>query len=182
MKNIVSTFNLFLSALLISTLANAAQDSFQDGPVITGYGKHAAVTQDLKLAKSSTFKLAFDAYKQSGEGQVNSNLNTAARFLNMHIANGIKRENIQMAVVIHGKAAFDVLGDDAYEQRFDKENANKDLLAQLLEHKVDIFVCGQSAAYHKIKRGDLHPGVKMSLSAMTAHALLQQQGYTLNPF
>jgi hypothetical protein len=26
------------------------------------------------------------------------------------------------------------------------------------------------------------PGVEMALSAMTAHALLLQQGYTLNPF
>jgi len=26
------------------------------------------------------------------------------------------------------------------------------------------------------------PGVTMALSAMTAHALLQQDGYTLNPF
>ena len=29
---------------------------------------------------------------------------------------------------------------------------------------------------------DLIPGVEMSLSAMTAHALLQQNGFTVNPF
>jgi len=28
----------------------------------------------------------------------------------------------------------------------------------------------------------LAPGVEMTLSAMTAHALLQQDGYTMNPF
>jgi len=28
----------------------------------------------------------------------------------------------------------------------------------------------------------LLPGVEMALSAMTAHAILQQEGYTLNPF
>jgi hypothetical protein len=29
---------------------------------------------------------------------------------------------------------------------------------------------------------DLLPGVEMALSAMTAHALLQNSGFTLNPF
>jgi hypothetical protein len=29
---------------------------------------------------------------------------------------------------------------------------------------------------------DLLPGVTIGLSAMSTHALLQQQGYTLNPF
>jgi hypothetical protein len=33
-----------------------------------------------------------------------------------------------------------------------------------------------------VKTEDLLPGVEMALSAMTAHALLQQQGYTFNPF
>ena len=36
--------------------------------------------------------------------------------------------------------------------------------------------------FYDITGGDLLPGVEMSLSAMTAHALLQQDGYTLNPF
>jgi intracellular sulfur oxidation DsrE/DsrF family protein len=47
---------------------------------------------------------------------------------------------------------------------------------------VQLLVCGQSAAYCDVKSDDLLPGVEMALSAMTAHALLQQQGYTLNPF
>jgi intracellular sulfur oxidation DsrE/DsrF family protein len=47
---------------------------------------------------------------------------------------------------------------------------------------VRIIVCGQKAAYYNVTSDDLLPGVKMALPAMTAHALLQQQGYTLNPF
>lgn len=45
-----------------------------------------------------------------------------------------------------------------------------------------VILCGQSAAASGIERVDLLPGVEMALSAMTAHALLQQDGYTLNPF
>jgi intracellular sulfur oxidation DsrE/DsrF family protein len=43
-------------------------------------------------------------------------------------------------------------------------------------------VCGQSAAFNDVTNEDLLPGVHMALSAMTAHAQLQQEGYTLNPF
>ena len=52
----------------------------------------------------------------------------------------------------------------------------------LLAEDVRFILCGQSAAALGIQRQSLAPGVQMALSAMTAHALLQQQGYTLNPF
>ena len=39
-----------------------------------------------------------------------------------------------------------------------------------------------SAAAYGVAKGDLIPGVELALSAMTAHAQLQQAGYTVNPF
>jgi len=44
------------------------------------------------------------------------------------------------------------------------------------------FGAGPSSLYYDVATEDLLPGVKMAVSAMTAHALLQQQGYTVNPF
>ena len=44
------------------------------------------------------------------------------------------------------------------------------------------ILCGQSAAAYGITPENLIPGVEMALSAMTAFALLQQNGYTVNPF
>ena len=35
---------------------------------------------------------------------------------------------------------------------------------------------------HGVAKADLIPGVELALSAMTAHAQLQQAGYTVNPF
>jgi intracellular sulfur oxidation DsrE/DsrF family protein len=56
------------------------------------------------------------------------------------------------------------------------------LVEALLEADVRFILCGQSAAAYGIKPEDLIPGVEMSLSAMTAHALLQANGFTANPF
>ena len=47
---------------------------------------------------------------------------------------------------------------------------------------MSIQLCGQTAVARDISADDLLPGVTMALSAMTAHAQLQQAGYTLNPF
>ncbi len=50
---------------------------------------------------------------------------------------------------------------------------------KLMGAGVEFILCGQSAASLGIKKADLIPGVKMALSAITAHALYQQRGYTL---
>ena len=95
---------------------------------------------------------------------------------------GVPKENIEVAMVIHGKAGLDVLSKSAHRARFQNANPNEELVGLLLEEKVKVFICGQSASYLDIKKADLAQGVQMSLSAMTASSLLQQQGYSLNPF
>jgi len=169
-------------ALLVSSHCFADTNSFKDGPIIKGYGKHANVKQDLVLDKESVFKVLFGTSEQGSEDEVNNRINSVARFFNMHAANGILPANIQLALVIHGKAGFDLLNNDNYQARYSKNNPNDGLLSILIKNKVRIYLCGQSAAYYKIDNKDLHYGVQMALSAMTANAVLQQEGYTLNPF
>jgi intracellular sulfur oxidation DsrE/DsrF family protein len=91
----------------------------------------------------------------------------------MHARAGVPNDKLEVAVVVHGKAVKEVA---------DELSANAELVAALIDHGVRIIVCGQSVAYYGVATGDLLPDVEMALSAMTAHAVLQQQGYTLNPF
>ena len=51
-----------------------------------------------------------------------------------------------------------------------------------MSNNVRVILCGQSAAAYDVKNDELVNGVEVELSAMTAHALLQQKGYTMNPF
>ncbi|MEE9347759.1 MAG: DsrE family protein, partial [Robiginitomaculum sp.] len=88
-----------------------------------------------------------------------------------------------VALVVHGGAAHDLTIASHYAGKYDgAENVNASVIKALSGAGVEIYLCGQTAAYHDIENNELLPGVQMSLSAMTAHALLQQQGYTLNPF
>ena len=101
----------------------------------------------------------------------------------MHVAAGVPEKNIQLAIVVHGGASLDLTNQEFFAARRDgAENANAAAIAQLQEYGVKFYLCGQSAAANGISNADLLPGVQMSLSAMTAHALLQQQDFTINPF
>lgn len=172
----------FTLMIMFGSIQSSQAAEFKAGPLIAEYGKHTAVKQDLVLNKQMKFKVAFDVSEQGDKAKVNGKFNTLARFLNMHVANGISPGNIELALVIHGKAGFDLMNNKAFQAKYSTDNPNHELLALLMKNKVKIYLCGQSAAYFKIDNSDLQTGVKMALSAMTANAILQQQGYTLNPF
>lgn len=173
------TLTLFVVSLF-SSLASAAE--FSKGPVIKNYGAVAKVEQSTPLTGQERFKIAFDVAEQGGEDKANRRFESLARFLNMQARAGVPPEQIELALVVHGKGGFDLLDNKVYRQKFGSDNTNAPLLSELQKQGVRVILCGQSAAYHGIQNAQLLPGVEMSLSAMTAHALLQQQGYTLNPF
>ncbi len=163
-------------------VAPAQTDQLSSGPLIPAYGKVAAVPGSQSIPPEAVFKVSFDVAKQAAAGELNRALVSGARFLNMHAAAGVKPDNMQLAFVIHGSAVHDVSVAEHYKARTGEKNANAALIDALQKHGVAIYVCGQSAAYHGVKRDELLPGVELALSAMTAHALLQNDGYTLNPF
>jgi intracellular sulfur oxidation DsrE/DsrF family protein len=155
---------------------------FTDGPVIFGYGKHTPVQQDMQLEKDALLKVVFDVSQAGKDGAVNRGFDSVARFLNMHVANGIPTKNIHLAIVVHGSASNEMLNSKVYLAKYGKENPNIELISTLLKHNVELIQCGQSAAYHQMANQDMVEGVNMALSAMTAHAILASQGYSQNPF
>ncbi|MEL0640783.1 DsrE family protein [Pseudoalteromonas aliena] len=167
---------LLLLVLLISPLIYATEQP------IKGYGNYYSVPEHDEINDATVFKIAFDVGDGAEKGKKNNSMNSLARFINMHVAHGVKPKKIQLALVVHGSASVDVLANSEYKQRFNIDNKNQNLIKQLLNSNTMVYVCGQSATHFKVAPEQLIKGVKMSLSAMTAHAQLQQQGYTLNPF
>lgn len=172
---------------LAATTGAAAQapdmGRFAMGPVFDSYGSTAEVAATMPIPEGATFRVAMDTAKQAERGE-NLTLIGAARLINMHAKAGLPVDATKVAVVVHGTATLDLLNEEAYAARFDgAENPNTALIAALTDHGLRIIVCGQSAARHGVDMSaDLLPGIEVALSAMTAHALLQADGYTLNPF
>ena len=166
-----------VAAAILTQSAFAAPDDFHPGPVIKEFGKVATVKSAPALPKDTVFKVAFDVTEAAEPGKLNRRIESAARFINMNAEAGIPPKNIHVAIVVHGGAHKDLVTDEKYGG----DNANAELIAALIKAGAQIRLCGQTAAYYDVKPEHLLPGVKMSLSAMTAHALLQNKGYTLNP-
>ena len=167
-----------VAALLALTMpAFAGMEDFVPGTVVPDYGKYAPV-EGVTLPADTHFKVAFDVSEAGPGDAVSKRLESPARFLNMNAAAGVTAENMSVAIVVHGGAWTDLLTDEARGSA----NPNAGLVAELVAAGATIELCGQTAAAHDVKQENLLPGVTIALSAMTAHAMLQQDGYTLNPF
>ncbi|OYY71583.1 DsrE family protein [Sphingomonas sp. 28-63-12] len=180
---IVASLVLVLGLGLALAISPVRAATFAAGPVFREFGKVAAVDADMPVPPDTMFKVAFDISDPAKAGEMSRAIDSAARFINMNAAAGVPPANIHVALVVHGRAGFDLTRQPFYAaHNAGLANGSEALVAALLAHGVDIYLCGQSAAGLGIGKGDMLPGVKMALSAMTAHALLQQRGYTLNPF
>lgn len=168
--------------LLIFRSALAAEP--ETGPAIEGYGPVFAVSEGaFNLEPGRQYKVSKDVSASGqGSGELNRDLESVARFLNMQARTATPEDGIDMAVVVHGPAAKDMLNDAAYESRFGTANPNSGLLSALGKAGVKIYLCGQTAAYRGFGDDELHPAVIVAISAMTSHVRLQGDGYTLIPF
>lgn len=171
-----------LSLALFASPAFAQNEAFHPGPAIADFGPVASIESDQPLPKKAAFKIRYDAADAAKPGELNRNFVSAARFLNMSAENGVAPDKVRLAIIVHGGATKDLTMDARYSADSTAANANAPLIAALLEKGVEVYLCGQSAAAYGVAKTDLLPGVKMALSAMHAHAILDAQGYSLNPF
>lgn len=169
--------------VMAGPLSAQSRAEFKPGPVFD-FAKVAAVPDaDFKPGRDTHYKLLFDATDGGVDGGIGRVFDSAARFINMNVAAGVPLDQIKIAIVLHGPGAWDLTNARAFAAHANgKTNGSAAAVAQLIAKGVDIYICGQSAAGLGIAKGDLLPGVKLSLSAMVVDALLLQQGYTLNPF
>lgn len=169
-------FPLFL--LIIVAFSGFSQKT-KTGPIIENYGAVWEIDNpDFKTDKSQEFKVVFDVkVGPESDTEMNRNLNTVARFLNMHAQSGIPASQLKAALIVHGTAARNLLTDEAFQERYEVDNPNRELVEDLLEAGVQVIMCGQSSKTRDLPKEDLIPGVKISLSAMTANIQLQNSGY-----
>ncbi|TMM45846.1 DsrE family protein [Qipengyuania marisflavi] len=173
------------SAALILAPPASAQDMsvFRTGPVFTDFGPHAPVEGIGEVPADTEFSVAFDVAEGAEDGKRNRAIESAARFINMHVAHGVPEENLRIEVVVHGKAVLDLLGPEGWAAHGKEgDNPSAAMIRQMLDHGVRFIVCGQSSAAQGVSEAELIAGTETALSAMTAFALLQQRGYTVNPF
>lgn len=180
-KRFTTFFLLVIS--LVSTHLLAEPLNATKGPVFTDYGPVFKVPDsDIELVKGFKYKVLFDVAKGAEETfNLNRRIESVARFINMHVLNGVALTDMDIAVVLHGSATRDVFTQKAYQERFLDNNPSLNMIEQLHAKGVKFYLCGQSLYFQQGKKSDLAPQVNLALSAMTISTMLRAEGYALIP-
>ena len=150
--------------------------------IIEGYGQFKPV-ENPSFQTPKNVKAVFDVYISNDDNEeFNKGINTVARYLNMHFDAGLKKKNINAALVIHGAAGKDILTNKAYNKRYITDNPNIELLKKLHDSGVQIIVCGQTVKFRGYESSEILDFIDISLSAITALISLQSDGYQIINF
>ena len=165
--------------LLLFTIAFVLQIQAQQKKSVSDFGKVFKIDKpDLVLQKDKVYKVIFDVFTDGKKkNKKNSSVVTVARYINMHLQQGVPKENLKIALVLHGAATKNAFNDATYLKKYGKENPNSALLHALKQANVDIFVCGQSLYARGYKKENTSTDVQVSLSALTALVHFQSEGY-----
>jgi len=151
------------------------------GPVIRDFGPVYDVPGAVRLGDPSDgLSVVFDVTSVGkDERRPSPAIESAARFLNMHVRAGYPREKLRVAVVLHGAATSRALTEAAHRERYRRGNPDLELLRALRSAGVDLYVCGQSAAHAGYAKSEIDGSVEVALSAMTVLAHFQGDGYAV---
>ncbi len=177
---------IFITITVISTVHQLqAQESIkQEGNVIKDFGKTYAIPNpDFKTDTTLVFKAVFDVSKAPEDpAKRNPYVETIARFLNMHEKAGVPESQLHVRMAMHGPAAYGLLSNAAYKEKFEVDNPNIALFEALDRADVEVILCGQTAGSRNIGIERRLPLTQIALSAMTILIQSQEEGYQLIAF
>jgi intracellular sulfur oxidation DsrE/DsrF family protein len=106
-------------------------------------------------------------------------LPTIATYLNTLGKYNVPAEHRHLVIMFHQRTPdIDiVMTNEAYRQRYNRDNPNIAIIHALKQAGVDIRVCGQGLIARKIESSQVNPDVQIDLWAMTTLVNLQLKGY-----
>jgi intracellular sulfur oxidation DsrE/DsrF family protein len=128
------------------------------------------------------YKLLFEFtldFKDTSHTKLNPGLVEIARVLNLHVASGIPVSHLHPIIVVHGPSLFSIQNNEVYKAKYKNDNPNNQLILDLMKNGAKFIACGQAMNFLDIKKQELYPGVKVSLTAQTVLSNYLGQGYVL---
>ena len=136
----------------------------------------------MSLPPDAMWRHAFDAV-EAGIGEISPGLGRAAAFLDIMSEAGAEAGQLEVAVVVHGPAIFDVVNPDRHTAEVEgSKHPTAEVVERLISAGGEVWVCARAASWHDVGDDDLLPGVRFAPSAMAAHADLQRRGFSINPY
>ncbi len=161
--------------------AAASATSTLEFPIIPTHGGVLPRPKAVDQPRAKT-KVVFDVTADAKPADVNKGLDRAARMLNLYGVAGLKAQDVQITIVLHGEATKSVLNDAACKQRFQVEqNPNLPLIRTLQQAGVEVLVCGQALNYKGFPDDEVADGVPIAAAALTVVVNRQTDGYSYVP-
>lgn len=150
-------------------------------PAIEGFGKIHYV--DAPAYKPGTVeglsnKVVFQINRSEGDiHQPNLGLERVARVTNLYYAAGVPLDQLKFVVSINSDAVPAALNNEQFRKAYGVDNPNLKLISELKKAGIQVSICDQSVAFHKLERDWIDPMVTHTLSSGTTVATLQNEGY-----
>ena len=172
-----------LSVIIISFIASTTHAQTSANPIIKDYGTIYGLDNVTLPDKSQEYKIVIDLKPANDDyDKVNKGLINVARALNLHAVGGIAKEQLHLAVAIHYTATPIVLNNVGYQKKYGVDNPNLELISQLKDAGVEIYICGQSLVARKYAFEDVNTDVTIALSMLTVVTEKMGKGYSLLVF
>jgi len=141
----------------------------------------SGVTERIDPAMKYKLLFAMEVWGRdsASKTKINEGLAEIGRIINLHIAAGVPKENLELAIVIHGAPMNVYLKNEVYQKKFKTNNPNLDILKQFIDIKTNLIACGQAEIYLNMPASDMTPEVKTAYSAKVALSTYQLKGYVL---
>jgi intracellular sulfur oxidation DsrE/DsrF family protein len=177
----MKSYSLIFGLLLFISLQLSAQ--VKSNKIIKDYGIINDLEGVVKPKVDDTYKIVIDLKtKVESPSKVNRGLDNVARLLNLHAAGGISAENLHVAVAVHGNATPIILNDKGYRAKYGIKNPNAELIHQLTEAGVEIYICAQSLIGRKYGLQNVNEEVPIALSMLTVVTEKMNEGHHLMVF
>jgi len=168
--------------VLLATASFVPARAASDKPVLVpGYEAARDLPGARELPDPNTdYRVVFaDGQDAKNPGDINPMLPTIATYVNTLGKYGVPAEHRHLVIMFHQRTPdIDiVMSNEAYRERYNRDNPNIAIIHALKQAGVDIRVCGQGLIARKIEAKQVNPDVQIDLWAMTTLVNLQLKGY-----
>jgi len=134
---------------------------------------------DISIKYKLLFNMTLWPKDSTGRRKLNEGLAEIGRIINLHVASGVPRENLEIVIVIHGGALNTYLKNESFRKKFQTDNPNLDILKQFTDLHASLIACGQAEIFFSIPAENMIPEVRTAFSARVALSTYQLKGYIL---
>jgi intracellular sulfur oxidation DsrE/DsrF family protein len=117
--------------------------------------------------------------KESNAREINDGLSEIGRLINLHIASGIPKSKLELVAVVHGPSLYALYTNEIYKKKYGIDNPNIELINELMKNGVKFIACGQAMNFFDVKKEEMVPNIKVTLTAQTVLSNYQLKGYVL---